>query len=254
MKPWVSISVAVGMVVLAVHSEGQNRPSDHVLSTILQREADAIHREHPKARLFQVAILDFVPAAIGVDCSASLSIGSGFLSEDDVRYHAVSGQFSACDGSQSSSLHISLRTFRTVPCKPRYSEEESTKSCGGPLDEPESEELHHPLEVSIASLPKIFDILREKGVQLSYRYDLQITTAARMASKAEEFEIPASSKPALSKFGSAKPDAAVILIRGRQSKSGGGEITFALVDAQTASIIDIGHSTPLNLLPPTRPR
>jgi hypothetical protein len=80
------------------------------------------------------------------------------------------------------------------------------------------------------------------------------TTAARIASKADEFEIPASSKAALFKFRSAKPNAAVMLIRGRQSKSGSGEITFALVDAQTASIIDIGHSTPLNLLPPTRPQ
>lgn len=253
MRSWLSISVAVAMVVWASHSEGQDKPADYVLSTTLQKEADAIHREHPKARLFQVAIVDFVPAAIGVDCSASLSIDSGFASEDNVRYYAVLGRFSACDGSQSSSPRISLRTFRTVPCKPRYAEEESTKSCGGPLDDPESEELHHSLEVPVTSLSKIFDILREKGFQLSYRYDLQITTAARMVSKAEEFEIPANSKLALSRFGSTKPDAAVVLIRGRESKSGGGAITFALVDAQTPSIIDIGHSTTLNLLPPTRP-
>jgi hypothetical protein len=254
MKSWFPISVAAAMVVFAAHSDGQDRPGDHVLSTILQTEADAIHREHPKARLFQVAIIDFIPAAIGVDCSASMRIGGGFLSENDIRYHEVSGQFSACEGSQKSSLHISLRTFRTVPCKARYAEEESIKSCGGPLDEPEPEELHHPLDVSVGLLVKIIDILREKGVDLTYRYDLQITTAARIASKADEFGIPASSKPALFKFRSAKPDAAVVLIRGRQSKSGSGDITFALVDAQTASIIDIGHSTPLNLLPPTRPQ
>ena len=166
MRSWLSISVAVAMVVWASHSGGQDKPADYVLSTTLQREADAIHREHPKARLFQVAIVDFVPAAIGVDCSASLSIDSGFASEDNVRYYAVLGRFSACDGSQSSSPRISLRTFRTVPCKPRYAEEESTKSCGGPLDDPESEGLHHSLEVPVAALSKIFDILREKGVQL----------------------------------------------------------------------------------------
>ena len=144
----------------------------------------------PESKTFSGGYRRLVPAAIGVDCSASLSIDSGFASEDNVRYYAVLGRFSACDGSQSSSPRISLRTFRTVPCKPRYAEEESTKSCGGPLDDPESEELHHSLEVPVAALSKIFDILREKGVQLSYRYDLQITTAARMVSKAEEFEIP----------------------------------------------------------------
>lgn len=254
MKSWALISVLVAIIVLAARSEGQSRPRDEVLSTILQTEADAIHQEQPKARLFQLAIVDFVPAAVGADCSASMHISSGFLSQDDIRYHEVSGRFSACEGSQKSSLHISQRTFRTVPCKPRYAEEERTKSCGGPLDEPESEDLHHPLDMSGSSLMKIFEILREKGVELSYRYDLQVTTAARMASKAEQFGIPTSSKAALFKFRSAKPDAAVALIRGRQSKSGSGDITFALVDAQTASVIDIGHSTPLNLLPPTRPQ
>ena len=240
---------------MAARSDGQSSPNDQVLSAILQREADAIHREHPEAKLFQLAIIDFVPAAIGIDCSASVDVSGGFVSKDDIRYHEVSGQFSACEGSQKSSLHISKRAFKTVPCKPRYAEEEKTKSCGGSLDEPESAELHHPLEISGSSLIKIFDILRKNnGVELSYRYDLHVTTAARMVSKAEEFEIPAESKTALLNFRSAEPDAGVVLIRGRQSKSGRGEITFALVDAQTTSIIDIGHSIPLNLLPPGRPQ
>lgn len=252
MKLGVPISVALAIVALAAHSHGQDSPSDHVLGAVLQRETDAINREHSKARLFQLAIVDFVPAAIGVDCSASMTIASGFLSEGNSRYYEVSGQFSACNGSLNSSLRISERTYRTVPCKPRYAEQEPTKSCGGPLDEPEPEELHRPLEFSPVSMQKIFDMLREKGLDLSYRYDLQMTTAARMTSKVTEFEIPAGSESSLFRFRFSQPDATVVFIRGRQSKSPGAQTAFAVVDAKTASIIDIGHSTPLNLLPPAR--
>ena len=75
-----------------------------------------------------------------------------------------------------------------------------------------------------------------------------------MASRVEQFEIPASSKTELLKFRSLKPDSAVAMFRGRQSKSGGGETRIALVDVQSSSIIDIGHSSPVNLLPPARPQ
>jgi hypothetical protein len=241
------------VMALTAKSEGEGKPEDYVFDGILQSETEAARRAHPEAKLFQVTFVDFVPMALGTDCSASLEVSSGFLVGKNIRYEEVSGRFSLCDGAPKSSLHISERTFRTVPCKPRYAEEESNKTCGGQLNEPEAEELHRPLQTSGNFLRKTFDSLRNNGFDLWDRYDLEISTAARIAHTAQKSEISEGSGAGFGKLRFLKPDTAIVLIRGRRTKTENGETTVALVDAETGSILIINHSTPLSLAPPTRP-
>jgi hypothetical protein len=254
MKSRSLVSIALTVAALTSLSGGQGKPEDSVLGTILQSETRAARQAHPEAKLFQVSLVDFVPMALGTDCSSSAEVSSGFLVGNNVRYEEVSGRFSLCDGAPKSSFRISERTFRIAPCKPRYAEEEDNKSCGGQLDEPEAEELHRPIQISSEFLRKTFDSLRNNGIDLGGRYDLLIAAAARVASTAQKSEISEGLAEALNKFRSLNPNVAVGLIRGRGTKTGNGETTVALVDAETGSILSISRSTPLTLTPPTRPQ
>jgi hypothetical protein len=254
MKSRSLISSLLAVVSLLSLSVGQSKPEDYVLAKIIHAETAVVQKTHPDGKLFEVVLLDFVPLALGTRCSAHLEVRSGFLVGSSSKYEEASGQFSACDGAANSSIRLSENTFKTVPCKPRYAAEETNKICGGQLDETESEELHRPLQISSDFLHKTFDSLRNNGVDLGSRYDLQLSTAARIVSVAASSGLPEVVGEALIKLRSVKPDAVVALIRGRQARTENGETIAVLVDVETGSILGYSHSTPLTLEPPTRPQ
>ncbi len=235
-------------------SVGQDNPEDNTLAKVIYAETAVVQKTHPDAKLFQVTLLDFVPLTLGVECSAKLEVRSGFLVGSSSKYEEASGLFSACDGAMNSTIRLSEQTFRTVLCKPRYAEEETSKTCGGQLDQPESEELHKPLQLPSGFLHKTFDSLRNNGIDLGFRCDLQLSTAARIVSNISNSELPEAVGLALNKLRSVKPDSAVALIRVRQARIGNGETTVVLVDVETGSILAHSHSAPLTLAPHMHPQ
>lgn len=246
------LSFGLAVCVLSSLGEAQDAPEDSALGRMVQTVTSAVHESHLEARLFQIVLLDLVPLTLGVDCSASVEVKGGFTVGSDNKYEEATGYFTACDGVRKSPPRLSERAFKTVPCKPRYAEEENTKSCGGDLDEPELEELHRPLQLPSHFLHKTFDSLKSNSVDLRGRYDFQISTVARIASTMPRSEIPEAIGKALDKIRSVNPNSVVLLIEGRQTNEN-GETTTALVDAETGSILGISRSSAMILAPPTRP-
>src|ERR1022692_2956594 len=152
--------------VSAVSSLAQATSADFVFEKATSVEATLVQRQHQKANLFEVDILDVIPSTLGTDCAASVDVSSRFSIESPTKYVEASAEFSACNGAPNSKLKLSELTFKAVPCKPHYAEEQENKSCGGPLDEPEPDRLHLPFQTSGIILTSAFPSLLEDGVDL----------------------------------------------------------------------------------------
>jgi hypothetical protein len=117
----------------------------------------------------------------------------------------------------------------------------------------EDNRFHLPLRSWGLQLQRAVQNLKSKGVEIQQPYDIEIGSASRISLDLSPPSSASSYEEIQTRLRSLSPDLPVFLFRGRHSRSGTGEATIAVIDAETGELIGLEKSTPLLFAPPGRP-